>query len=293
MVRTAYPAADEAGAAAAPAPSSAITIRPLRTQEDYLACVDLQKETWGPTFQETVPPSMLRICQRIGGIAAGAFDAEGRMLGFVFGISGIENGRPVHWSDMMAVRPEARDHGVGRQLKEYQRDHLLGLGIEVVYWTFDPLVARNAHLNLNRLGTEVVEYVLDFFGDVASDLFEGLGTDRFVVAWRIGEQRGHSVQGGAVDAAGTAGAPVVNLAPGEESATPLVEPAGERQPRVRVQIPLDIFEVKTASPSEAAEWRVSTRQAFLTYLRSGYRVTGFYRDDAAARGYYLLAMEGV
>ena len=42
------------------------------------------------------------------------------MLGFVFGMTGVQEGRLVHWSDLLAVRPEARDRGIGRRLKLFQ-----------------------------------------------------------------------------------------------------------------------------------------------------------------------------
>ena len=74
------------------------------------------------------------------------------MLGFVFGMTGVQDGRLVHWSDLLAVRPEARDRGLGRRLKLYQRSLVAELGVTRMLWTYDPLVARNAHLNLNALG---------------------------------------------------------------------------------------------------------------------------------------------
>src|ERR1041385_2041149 len=119
-------------------------------------------------------------------LPAASFDARDRLVGFVFGMTGVERGRLVHWSDMLAVRPDLRDHGIGRRLKEFQRDTLLAMGVGLVYWTFDPLVARNAHLNFNRLGVRVSEYVIDMYGsDTDSALHRGLGTDRFIVAWEI------------------------------------------------------------------------------------------------------------
>src|SRR5438876_3551289 len=171
---------------APPPPPDGLHVRHLRTQEDFVACVALQEDTWGAAFSERVPAAILKVSQRLGGITAGAFDAQDRLLGFVFGMTGVENGRLVHWSDMLAVRPELRDHGIGRRLKQFQRETLLAMGVGLVYWTFDPLVARNAHLNFNRLGVRVSEYVIDMYGrDTDSALHRGLGTDRFIVVWEI------------------------------------------------------------------------------------------------------------
>src|SRR5437016_285860 len=171
---------------APPLPPDGLHVRHLRTQEEYVACVALQEETWGADFSERVPAAILKVSQRLGGVSAGAFDNRERLVGFVFGITGVEHGRLVHWSDMLAVRPELRDHGIGRRLKQFQREALLQLGVGTVYWTFDPLVARNAHFNLNRLGVRVTEYVIDMYGsDTDSALHRVRGHDRFLYAWEI------------------------------------------------------------------------------------------------------------
>src|SRR4051794_29792123 len=129
-----------------------VTIRPLASQAEYADCVALQRETWGASFNDTVPASILKVSQRMGGIASGAFAADGTLLGFVYGLTGIENGTIVHWSDMLAVRPTAQNLGLGRRLKEHQRDAMKAIGARLIYWTYDPLVARNAHLNFNVFG---------------------------------------------------------------------------------------------------------------------------------------------
>ena len=125
-------------------------LRPLSTPEDYAACVRLQRETWGEEFTELVTPVILMLTQKVGGIAAGAFDGVGQLAGFIYGLTGFHDGQPVHWSHMLAVLPQFEGLGIGRRLKEFQRDLLLEKGITSVRWTFDPLVARNAHLNYNR-----------------------------------------------------------------------------------------------------------------------------------------------
>ena len=91
------------------------TIRDLASSEDYGACLALQYETWGNAFREAVPPSILLVSQKLGGVAAGAFDRRGRLLGFVFGMTGVRGGEITHWSDMLAVRPDAQNSGIGRR----------------------------------------------------------------------------------------------------------------------------------------------------------------------------------
>jgi chorismate synthase len=271
-------------------PAESVEIRPLRSHEEYLECVRLQRETWGERFTDVVPATILKVNQRISGVTAGAFDRGGRMLGFVFGMTGVENGIPVHWSDMLAVRPDARGMGLGQRLKEYQREVLLPIGVRTIYWTYDPLVARNAHLNLNRLGADAAEYVPDMYGETDSELHRGLGTDRFVVAWRIGEQRVTDALAGKRRSDQTAmrAAPVVN--PSERTTRlPTWTPPATTPTAVRIEIPWDIHEVRQVSPAAAVEWRRTTREAFLWAFAQGYRVTGFGRDEGRERCYYLVS----
>ena len=185
----------------------------------------------------------------------------------------MSSGRPFHWSHMLAVDPAARDLGLGTRLKLYQRELLLAAGVEEVRWTFDPLEARNAHLNLNHLGAEVAEYVEDMYeGEEGSELFAGIGTDRFILSWKIAGER--VARALADRRAGAAEpfreAPVVN--PGAAIAD-LPD-----APRVRIEIPESIQELKAERPEAGAAWRESTRRAFQGYLARGYRVEAFYRD---------------
>jgi predicted GNAT superfamily acetyltransferase len=272
-----------------------VTLRPLASAEDFAACVELQRDTWGREFSDAVPASVRKIAQKVGGVTAGAFAADGRLLGFVFGLTGIQGGRLVHWSHMLAVAPAARDLGLGTRLKLFQRELLLPLGVAEVQWTFDPLEARNAHLNLNRLGAEVAEYVEDMYaGEMGSDLAKGIGTDRFIVAWRIGGERvARRLAGDAShipdDAAPFHEAPLAN--PRVEEAADAARELPDAQV-VRVEIPANVQAVKAERPDLAALWRAVTRRAFETYLGRGYLVAGFYRDATTGRCFYGLAAPG-
>jgi len=260
-----------------------LTFRPLSSVADFEACIEIQRQTWGRDFSDVVPLSILKISQKTGGIVAGAFTGDGHMLGYVYGLTGLREGQPFHWSHMLAVTPAGRDLGLGTRLKLYQRECLLPLGIEEVQWTYDPLESRNAHLNFNHLGVGVAEYVEDMYeGEMGSDLAEGIGSDRFIVSWRIASER-------------VARALRDKHAGSEEPfrEVPVVNPDGvigilPEAPRVRIEIPENIQAVKTERPEAAMAWRESTRVAFEAYLARGLCVEAFYRDRAEGRCYYGL-----
>ena len=286
-------------------------LRPFESWEEYRACEALQREVWGEEFAEIVPAGLLKVTRRVGGVASGAFDEEGRLLGFVYGITGLDDdGRPLHWSHMLGVRPDARDRGLGLRLKEHQRELLLERGVGEARWTFDPLVARNAHFNLNRLGVEVVDYQSDMYGASESKLHRGLGTDRFVVAWDLaaydpdaprsrgpsgllrdqaagGNSRSGPEGGGAPAPEAQDGPPDPATADGAGApAAPAGPDAGEAPPVVRIEVPADVFAVRESDADAAAEWRRRTRRAFLSRLEAGYRVAGFV--PGPDRGFYVL-----
>jgi len=265
-------------------PSTAIgpfEIRPLESHADFEACVRLQEVTWGAGFSERVPVTILKSIQKLGGVVSGAFDPSGRMLGFVFGITGWHDESPHHWSDMLAVAPEARDRRIGEALKWHQRKLLLERNIKHVEWTFEPLEARNAWLNLVRLGATVVRYVRDYYGDSDATLHAVLGTDRFVVDWRLDSERVRRCSEGLYDIVGPKDVEHVPLIAAIGSTGDLAVPGEPRTDldasRVQLPIPASIQHVKAGDPDLAKEWRRVTRKALEAYMDRGYGVTTLVR----------------
>lgn len=255
------------GSARALAPS--VSIRKLTTHGELNACVAMQRRIWGKEY-DVVPASLIKVVTRVGGLAAGAFD-DGTFLGFVLGITGVERGKVVHWSHMLAVVPEAQNHGIGHALKDYQRSYAREIGARSIYWTFDPLVARNAHFNLNVLGVRVTEYVTDMYGESSSPLHRGIGTDRFIVSWPL------------EDDALAARRQEISRAHDRVSA------GADGGDVIRMEVPHDIALLQSSDMAAALGWRTKTRATIQDALARGFTIQGFRRvNDGGKNGFYVL-----
>jgi predicted GNAT superfamily acetyltransferase len=270
-------------------------IRPLTTIEECRRVAALERVVWDyPDAEDVVPPPVLIVSIKRGGILLGAFDESGEMKGFVYSMPGLKNGGIIQWSHMLGVTPDARDAGLGVRLKLAQRDHALRMGIDLVEWTFDPLQALNAHLNFARLGVVVEEYEANIYGDSSSPLHKGAPTDRFVAEWRITSPHVERRLGGPStglirDSAVMAAVPVnpSTTSPGRMvPGTPILDSLAER---LLVEIPTGFSDMLARDPPLAREWRMTTRSIFQTYLGRGYRVVDFYLARESGRGQYLLA----
>jgi predicted GNAT superfamily acetyltransferase len=256
-----------------------LDVRPIASLDEYRACVKLQAEVWGDGF-ESVPSNLLQVATYVGGLCLGAFRPDGEMCGLVFGLSGFQDGTPMHWSHLLAVRESARNLGVGRLLKERQRALLAARGIPEMRWSFDPMIAKNAHLNLNRLGARVVRYVPNMYGITDSPLHHGLATDRLVVAWAT------SPDAPVAPPMNPAPAPVLSAEP--QLHDDVLEPGDERPGVVWLEVPSDFHHILAVSARAAKAWHDAVRAHFLWGLGNGYTVTGFHRDPVTSRSFYVL-----
>jgi predicted GNAT superfamily acetyltransferase len=266
---------DGAGASS----GSNFTYRELASVDDAAACVELQAEIWGSEFDK-VPASLMRIITKIGGLAIGAFDADGTLVGFVFSLSGVRDGESIHWSHMLGVREAVRGAGVGRHLKELQRIELERRGVARVVWTFDPLQARNAHLNFNRLGVRLMDYVVNMYGITASPLHHGLATDRLVVTLPTAPDTNPRPAWNGMNGS----MPV--LTPFPRTGDVLVDLDDTPVPAALIEVPADLEQIN--SSDVAGAWRLATRASFLGAIRRGYEVTGLRRDLETNRAFYTL-----
>ncbi len=259
---------------------AALTYRDLTTLDDFAGVVELERQIWGPGYDDVVPTSILTISVHRGGILIGAF-ADERMVGFVYSLPGIKQGKATQWSHMLGVVSEFRQSGVGHQLKLLQRDRALEMGLDLIEWTYDPLQAANAHLNFVKLGVVVEEYLENVYGASGSPLHQGNPTDRFVAEWHIRTDVGHRDSG-------LEGAAVNRTHWSDGWLEAIDVDLSLDAPTLTVEIPVGFTDMLARAPERAMAWRVCTRAIFTTYLDRGYRVVAFQLDRDAGKGTYLL-----
>ena len=211
------------------------TIRECTTIEEFDGCVYLQREAFGLPDLELSPRRHLIVSRQAGGWTLGAFVAD-RMVGFVHSLAGVRANNEIFvYSHVMAVAKDYQNKGVGARLKWAQREHALADGRKLMKWTWDPMMARNAHFNLNRLGATVDTYADNFYGvDYGAEQVLGLPSDRLLATWNLDSERVRALAAGSSVAVGAE--PVATVAiPSEWTALVKQDPQRARDEQARVR----------------------------------------------------------
>jgi len=246
-----------------------IEIRQVKTIEEYNACVLLQRDVFGLPDLEISPRRHLIVSEQAGGWTLGAFVA-GTLVGFVHHLAAVRGNEVFGYSHMMAVADEYQNKGVGAQLKWAQRARALSEGRDFIKWTFEPVKARNAHFNLNRLGVVVRSYAVNFYGtDYGEDAAQqagglpGMDSDRLFASWELNSPR------------------VQALSERRE--------ASVGKPDDVIEISNDFAAILKADPAAAKAEALRIREEFLRAFAAGLVCRAFERDDKRPK--YLLFRE--
>jgi predicted GNAT superfamily acetyltransferase len=238
----------------------AITLRKLESPADHQLLQAAQEEIWGPG-SGIVYDQTLTAC-KFGGIAVGAF-ADLKMIGFCYGWPAFQDGQVWFHSHLLGVFHQHRSQGLGAALKQAQREEAIRLGYARMTWTFDPLEAPNARLNIGKLGGSVRRYLVDCYGAMTDSLNGSLPSDRFLLEWdlTVPYQESNSHQ--------HADAPLINPGGGAPQ-------LGLTNPALRMAIPPNFRGQYEAGEQETnLGWRLQIRSASQHYFERGYAVTGF------------------
>lgn len=158
-------------------------LREFESPKEFHEAVDVAKAAWRFSDRLLSPASDMIAATHAGGLTAGAFE-EGRLLGYVHGIPRTNMGVPCQHSHLLAVLPETQGRGLGILLKQFQRTWCLEQGIQLVTWTYDPFLLKNANLNIKRLRAVAVRILPNFYGPMGG-IYHDVPSDRFEVLWRL------------------------------------------------------------------------------------------------------------
>jgi predicted GNAT superfamily acetyltransferase len=274
-------------------------IRLLESPEDMILVEELQRAIWPGSETDVVPAHIFITAVHNGGMVVGAFSEDNQLIGFVFGFPGLDftpdGPRPKHCSHMMGIKPAHRDSGVGFMLKRAQWQMVRKQGIDHITWTYDPLLSRNAHLNIAKLGAVCNTYRRAEYGEMRDGLNAGLPSDRFQVDWWVNTRR---VQ---TRLSKRARRPLKLDHFSKAELQPLYTPlSGDSNllqppehfptltgPLLLAEIPSDINGLKEADFALARDWRFFLREIFETAFAASYIVTDFIHENG--RSFYVLA----
>ncbi len=254
-----------------------VDIRLLEEVGDLEAVRRLYERIWrtGATGSP-VTADFLRALAKAGGYVSGAWE-DGELVGACFGFFAPPAREALH-SHIAGVLAKAQGRNIGFALKVHQRAWALEHGAREIWWTFDPLIRRNAHFNLVKLGAEATEYLPDFYGPMDDDVNRADPTDRLFVRWRLSSPD--------VEAACAAGPRTATV-----SGEALLGKGPDQEPRVgrtsakvvTVAVPDDIEALREREPALASAWRMAVRDVLGGLMDDGGTVIGFDR----AAGYLV------
>jgi predicted GNAT superfamily acetyltransferase len=222
-----------------------IQIRELDNLQDQDACRKIFDLTWAMDSGTEITPNLLQAMVHSGSYLSGAF-IDNKIVGAAFAFPATNDGLHLH-SHMTAILDEYRDKGIGYALKIDQWNWAKRNNYAALSWTFDPLVRRNAKLNIVKLGVDISAYYPNFYGAMPDALNAGEESDRLMVSWStdIDEPRARDL--------------ITNPKPDD----------------VLIEIPEDIVTIRSRNQSESMKWRRQVREQFLAAFEKKGQVVGF------------------
>ena len=224
---------------------SQIQVRRLDTLTDQTLGRQIFDKTWAMDSGTEITPNLLQAMVHSGAYLSGAFIGD-KCVGAAFAFPATISGLHLH-SHMTAVLEDYRDQGIGYALKIDQWQWAKKNNYAEITWTFDPLVARNAKLNLIKLGVNISKYYPNFYGDMPDALNAGDESDRVMASWKVG---------------------------GDQPVAKSVITNPEKSDTL-IKIPEDIVAIRSKNISENLKWRREVREEFMRAFEKGGKVVGF------------------
>ena len=222
-----------------------VSIVHLQEFSSQWAAREIFDSVWAIESGTEITPNLLQAMIHSGSYLSGAF-IDDKIVGAAFAFPATNDGLHLH-SHMTAVLPEYRDQSVGYALKIDQWNWAKKNTYSHLSWTFDPLVRRNAKLNIAKLGVDISDYFPNFYGDMPDALNAGDESDRLMVSWRTD-----------IDA--------------PKARELITKPeTGD----ILIEIPEDIVAIRSKNQSGSMKWRRQVREQFLAAFEKNGKVVGF------------------
>ena len=268
-------------AAARAAERAGVTITDVVDLKGEAGVTDLFDRVWGT--EDQMPANLLHAVAHAGNYLSGAYQND-EIVGAAFGFLGRTDDAVFLHSHMTGVDPTLQRSGVGFALKLHQRAWALQKGLSRVQWTFDPLVRRNGYFNLVKLGAEIVDYHVNFYGDMADDINAGDESDRVVVSWELTSKRASEAANGSAQEPDLVKFREAGAAVALDIDEELRPVTGDwSAPLLLCHIPEDIVALRHEDPRVGSDWRRALRETFGLALQNGHRAKAITRT-----GWYLL-----
>lgn len=240
---------------------------------DFRAAADVLQRIWNQPHGVPIPAEMLRAFAFTGnyvGVVHDGTDVVAVTCAFRTDHGGLH-------SHIAGVLPAYQGRSIGYLLKLHQRAWALSRGIDSIGWTFDPLVRRNAHFNLVKLGAVATTFLPDFYGAMADRLNAGDRSDRLLVEWHLAA----ATPGAYLEIPPRSARPVLGRgSAGEPVLSADLDGPGAGEPAWTIAVPGDIDTVKRTDPNLAARWRMAVRAALSAAFQHGLVVAGLDRNEA-------------
>lgn len=245
-----------------------VEVRPMTVTSELAQTEALLAAVWEhPPGVVELDVSLITALARSGNYVVGAF-RDGDLVGATAGFR-CEPFPTALYSHVTGVDRERALPGTGSALKAYQRQWCLEHGLTEVRWTVDALQARNARLNIGRLGADWLSFHVDYYGELRDGLNRDTGSDRLLLRWDVTRTAGQR------PAPPTVTQPLLTRGPDGE-------PVLGARPTAycRLEIPRDIDAMRAGDPALAQLWREAVGSVLPDLIDGGWRAVDF--DEGGA-----------
>ena len=255
-----------------------VVVRELTTEHEF----DEARLVWDTVWPiegggTEITAHLMRALHHGGAYVSGAYIGDeivGSCLAVVARSKDADGSWHTHLhSHIAGAMPGRADRGLGTALKVHQRAWALEQDVDRIEWTFDPLVRRNARLNLVKLGGVASAYHVNFYGAMPDGINEGDASDRFILQWDLASDRVAAAMAGELEAPTRESL----LAIGAEIAVDASQ-SGEpvsyaaTAPVRLIALPEDILAMRGTDKALSLRWREAVRDAVAPVVSAGGRV---------------------